>query len=225
MTNDPKNKEIYGAGGGGGKKKKGGGGGQQVVHHHTTQVVHQPAPRPYVPSRLDDDEFLRSVSFAKLQYLMCEGEIEGPALGDSNDTDKVRLEKSVFVDGTPLRLSDNTIQFEPEDLALTLGTPDQSACPDYDYVETPKTVGRVVQKDLPVSQFIDVPDVGLSYRARVLLTFQNLYLGNSRGDLLRNTVVYKIQYTDDLNVTRDVTPTGGESLTGKFSSQFQYYLL
>lgn len=219
MTNENKKpKEIHGAGGG--RRRGGGGGGQQVVHHQTVRTVYQPAPKPYVPTRVDDDEFLRSVSFAKMQYLLCEGEIEGPALGDTDDSLKHKLEKSVFVDGTPLRRGDSTIQFEPEDLVLSTGTPEQSAVPDYDYVESPTTVGRVVLKDLPVSQFIDVPDVGVNYRARVMLTFNNLYVANSRGDIRRTTVVYKIQYTDDLNVTRDVTPAGGESLTGKFSSSF-----
>lgn len=212
-------KEIYGAGSGGGGGGRGrGGGGQQIIQQ--TTVVNQPAPAPYQPTRVDDDEHLRSVSFAKMQYLLCEGEIEGPAYGTSQDTIKERLEKSVYLDGTPLRSLNGTSQFQPEDLVLSYGTNIQDAVPDYDVVETPFDVSRVVKKDIPVSKFLEVPDIGASYKARVLITFQSLYYGDSRGNLLRTTVTYKVQYTDSLGVTRDVTPAGGEVLNGKFSSQF-----
>ena len=222
MTTDHTSKDnaIYGAGGGGGgsnKNKNRGGGGQQIVQQTT---VIQQAPAPYQPTRVDDDAHLRSVSFAKMQYLLCEGEIEGPANGTAQDTDKERLEKSVFLDGTPLRSLTGERQFEPEDLVLSLGTNAQDPVPDYSVVETPYDVSRVVKKDLPVSKFIDVPEINASYKARVLLSFQSLYYGDSRGNLLRTTVTYKVQYTDNLGVTRDVTPAGGEVLTGKFSSQF-----
>ena len=55
---------IHGAGGGGG-----GGSSKQKD--------------PRKPVFTQDDPELKSISFAQLQFLLCEGEVEGPAFGNN----------------------------------------------------------------------------------------------------------------------------------------------
>ena len=54
------------------------------------------APKPIIEQ---DDAALKSISYAKFQFLLCEGEIEGPAAGNSI----ADLERSVYLEGTPIR--------------------------------------------------------------------------------------------------------------------------
>lgn len=198
-------KIIQGAGGGGG----GGGGNRKTVVKQTIVAD------TYKPVRTDDDPALRSTSFAQIQYLLCEGEIEGPAEG-SNTTG---LEKSVYLDDTPIRDANNVATTQPEDLVLSLGTLDQSACPGFFNVSDIIGVDTTVNQGSPVSQAVTAADPSSTYSARVLLTFASLvYQNQKNGDIKGTQVAYRVTYTDALAVVR--TAFDG-TISGKFSSNFQ----
>jgi hypothetical protein len=162
----------------------------------------------------DDDPKLKSVSFAQIQFLLCEGEIEGPAYG--NDIDG--LERSVYLDNTPLSVN-NKVQPKPKDLVISYGrsAPFQSGVPGYSRVATTLNVNKLVRKTLPVAQAVTADDPEGSYRARVLITHSALTKDNEKGQ--QNAFVeYIIRYTDNLGVVRKVVD---RELRSRFSGQFQ----
>lgn len=200
-------KQIYGAGGGGSR---------------SSAPKQKEAPKPKITQ---DDEKLRSVSFAKIQFLLCEGEIEGPAYGNSSEG----LERSVFLDDTPIRSASGQVSPQPEDLVFSWGreSSQQSGVPDYNRTSETIGVDQLVRKDSPISQSATGSVAGGTYYARVILTWQGLYQsvvdgdeasrGNT-GDVLDYRVKYKIFYADNLGVSRTVYD---KSVKGKFSGQFQ----
>lgn len=197
-----KRKRIYGAGGGGG------GGGNQTQ----TVIVNAPV---YTPVYTRDDPGLRSTSFAQMQFLICEGEVEGPTEGNSVEG----LEKSVYLDNTPIRVG-NTVVPKPDDLVFSWGRPGavQTGVPGFSQVSTPFGVDTEVRYGLPVAQSITAPEPNAPYRARVLLTFSGLVRSTGRGDVLGTSVDLTISYTDVTDVLRTPFDT---TVKGKFSGQFQ----
>ena len=205
-------KQIYGAGGGGGGSR--------------STKVEQP-PKPVIAQ---DDAALKSISFAKLQFLLCEGDIEGPAFGG----DRNGLERSVYLDNTPIRVGNKKPSPQPEDLVFSYGRPadQQSSVPDYN--QTSNTIGVDVRcdNDSPVAQTVTEQEPGKTHYANVLLTFIALQLtvvdgedvkGNT-GDVRTYKVEYIVSYVDALGVTR--TPVrrnvkGEGRVEGKFGSTFQ----
>ena len=199
-------KQIYGAGGGSG----------------SSAPKQRQAPKPQITQ---DSESLKSISFAKLQFLLCEGEIEGPAYGNSSEG----LEQSVFLDGTPIRQPNGDVTPQPEDLVFSWGreSSQQSGVPDYNRISETIAVDQVVNKGTPISQAAFGSVAGGRYYARVILTWEALYQsvidgdeasrGNT-GDVLNYRVEYKITYVDALGVNRTVYDS---SVKGKFSGQFQ----
>lgn len=209
-----KGKRIYGAGGGGG-----GGGGNQVVNVQQTVQVQAPV---YNPTYTPDNPGLQSTSFAQLQFLLCEGEIQGPVGGNTVDA----LERSVFLDDTPVRIGD-VVSPQPEDLVFSWGRPaagsvpagdGQSGVPGYVRVSNVTSVDTLVRNGLPVAQSVSAPDPVGTYIARVLLTFQGLVRTTNQGDVLGTNVDIRIIYTDSNGVNR--TAFDG-NVSGKFSGQFQ----
>jgi predicted phage tail protein len=198
---------IYGAGGGGGNSGK--------------RQKQKEAPRPKIAQ---DDPELRSISFAQMQFMLCEGEVEGPAFGNTQQG----LERSVFLDDTPVRDAAGNVSPQPEDLVFSWGRPhsEQSGVPSFSRVSNTIGVDTLVEFGTPVSQNVTADVVGAQYYARVILTWQSLYVqvvngkktkGND-GDIRAWAVSYRIQATDSLGTVR--TYFDGE-LKGKFSSSFQ----
>ena len=189
-------KLIHGAGG------AVGGGGNQKQQKARTPVIKQDNPE------------LKTISFAKMQFLLCEGQIKGPAVG---------FEESVYLDETPIRTV-NGVSPQPEDLVLSYGNPTayQTAVPGYGTVSNLIGVDKIVKYGLPVTQQITATDPTVGYSARVLLTWQGLYLartqGDRAGDVVKYDCDYGITYTDNLGVVRG---PGVISLKDKFSGAFQ----
>ena len=104
------NKFISGSGGGG----KGGGGGSRT------------------PST--DPDSLNSRSFGRIVDLISEGQIEGlvdpgftnPVSGATNS-----WMQSIFLDNTPLKNSDGTVNFDDTIVKTKTGTPNQSVLPGF----------------------------------------------------------------------------------------------
>lgn len=213
MTDD-KQKDIYGEGGGGGRsrrRRRNPGGGGNTVVNQPVQVVYPPV---YTPTYTNDDAGLKSTSWAQIQYMICEGEVEGPAFGNT-----VRgLERSVYLDETPLSTGSAPVP-QPTDLMFTWGKGPgaQSAAPGYQDVTDVISVNQVVEKAGPVSAQVNLTD-NLRYTARVILTWSGLVRQTSKGDVLKTAVKYRVQFEDNdgnNNVVFDGT------LNSKFSSQFQ----
>ena len=196
----------------------GAGGGSQPK-----QPKQKAPPKPIITQ---DDANLRSVSFAKIQYLLCEGEIEGPAEGNSIEG----LERSVYLDDTPVRVGGSPPSPQPEDLVFSWGRPNQSqtGVPDYNRTSETVSVDREVKPSTPIIQRVDGVVVGGTYYARVLLTFQALYLtivdgdgapvSGPTGSIKTYKVEYKVRYTDSTGTVRE--PFFG-NVEGKFGSSFQ----
>jgi len=197
-------KYIHGAGGGGQKQQK-----------------QEEPPKPVIAQ---DDPALKSISFAKLQFLLCEGEIEGPAFGNT----KKGLEESVFLDNTSIRSASGKVAPQPEDLVFSWGreSSQQSGVPDYNRVSQVESVDTLCAFLLPVSKDVTGSVVGGRYYATVLLTWQGLYrsvidgdkVSGKTGDVRTYAVRYEVRYTDSLGVTRLVY---NDKPYGKFSSTFQ----
>ena len=199
-------KQIYGAGGGSSS-------GQSTK-----------AKQPPKPVIAQDDAALKSISFAKMQFLLCEGDIEGPAEGNT----EAGLEKSVYLDNTPIRVGSETPSPQPEDLVISYGRPadQQSAVPAYNQTATPFAVDQLCSQGVPITKSITLQETGKTHYANVLLTFIALQIttvdGNkapgNTGDVRTYKVNYVVDYVDALGVTR--TPFDG-NVKGKFSSTFQ----
>ena len=206
-----KEKFIHGAGGGGGggNRKT-----QPVVQQNVTQQVTVQAP-VYTPTYTPDTPGLKSVSFAQTQFLICEGEIEGPLHGNT----KEGLEKSVLLDQTPVRVG-TVVSPQPSDLVFSWGRPpdQQSAVPGYYRISNTESVDIAVLEGFPVSRTVGSPSDEVDNYGKVLLTFQGLVRQTSKGDILPMSVEYRIDYTDATNTSRNVF---NDTVSGKFSSQFQ----
>ena len=198
-------KRIHGAGGGGGQSQP---------------KVKQP-PKPVIAQ---DDAALKSISFAKLQFLLCEGDLEGPAYGNT----KQGLEKSVYLDDTPIRLSSGKISPKPEDLVFSYGRPasEQSSVPDYNELVDTIGVNQLCEFNKTVTQTVTEFEGPGKYSALVLVTFEALQIttidgdeakGNT-GDVRTYKVEYKVDYIDAIGTKRTPYNT---SVKGKFSSTFQ----
>ena len=190
---------IHGAGG------RSGGGNQTVV-------VQAPV---YNPAYTADSPGLRSTSFAQLQFLICEGEIEGPAYGNTVEG----LERSVYLDNTPIRIGDRVVP-KPADLVFTWGRPAaaQTGVPGYGTIGSVFGVDKQVRYGLPVSQSVTNPDPSTKIYGRVILTFEALVWSTAKGDVYATTVDLTITSEDASGVSRTVF-TG--SVSGKFSGAFQ----
>lgn len=162
----------------------------------------------------DDDPKLKSISFAQIQFLLCEGEIEGPAYGNT----KEGLEKSVYLDNTPLSVN-KKVQPKPKDLVLSFGRSAtfQSGVPGFGRVASTINVNKLVRNSLPVAQAVTADDPEGSYRARVLITHSALTRDKTDGQA-NATVDYVIRYTDNNGVLRVAKI---QSLNSRFSGQFQ----
>lgn len=170
----------------------------------------------------DDDATLKSVSFAQIQFLLCEGEIEGPAYGNT----KEGLEKSVYLDNTPLSVN-KKVQPKPKDLVLSYGRSAdfQSGVPGFSRVSTNINVNKLVRKTLPVTQAVTADDPEGDYRARVLITHSALTKDNVNGQ--QNVdVSYVIRYTDNNGIVRKGADKYIKSrFGGQFQQQFEFELL
>lgn len=155
-------KIIRGAGGGGGKG--GGGSGRTPVE----------AP-----------DSLRSIAYASVLDLVCEGEIEGLANGM----------QSVFLNETPLQNEDGSYNFSGATVYATNGSQAQSYIPGFPAVENEVTVNTEVVKATPITRQITNTDVD-AVRVRISvpqLTTQNI----ENGDLNGAVVQYQILMQSD----------------------------
>ncbi len=161
--------------------------------------------QPDPPKRVPDN--LHSRSFATIQDLISEGEIEGFATaskeGHTKGTtayDNASL-KDVFLDNTPI-LDPKANSSDPEKKYLhfkdvsfksKFGTSNQTAMsgiPNIDEFRTPVGVGVDVEKGSPVIRNITTPNVDAVV---VTLTWPALQIFKNNGDIVGSEVEYRIQ--------------------------------
>ena len=120
-------KYIKGSGGGGGK---GGGGGSS-------------------PSVADDT--LSSIQFARIIDLISEGEIEGIETDGTSDDAYLQ---NVYLDGTPIRNSDGSNNFQDVQVEFKVGTENQGAIKGFPGAQQEFPVGVEATKNAPVTKSI-----------------------------------------------------------------------
>ncbi|TCK37967.1 hypothetical protein B0G84_3267 [Paraburkholderia sp. BL8N3] len=175
---------ITGAGGGGGKG--GGSGGSRA-----------PVEAP---------DSLRSVQYARVINLICEGEVEG-IVGDA---------QGIFVDDTPLANADGTWNFSGALVEWRSGTANQPPISGFSATESESSVGVTVTAAAPVVRSVTNPNM-TSFR--ITLGFpQVTYSDPTTGDLSGTAV--------DLAI--DVQRNGGgfarvyiDTVQGKTTSRYQ----
>ena len=184
MTTTRELVSIAGAGGGGGKGGGGGSGGAR-------------AP-------IEAPDSLRSVQYARVINLVCEGEIE---FIDPQHT---------FVDGTPLANSDGTWNFVGATVEWRSGTANQQPIGGFSATEAESTVSVMVTAAAPVTRTVTNPNM-TSFR--ITLGFPQMTTSDPMtGDLNGATVQIGI----------DLQRNGGgfqriyeDTVTGKTTSRYQ----
>jgi predicted phage tail protein len=149
---------------------------------------------------------LRSRNVARIIDLLCEGPIQGLVNGD----------RSVFIDGTPLRNPDGTYNFKGISLSVRNGTPDQEHFDGFPAVESEFPVGVEVTTGSPVVRTITDPETN-AVRVKIRfpqMTFQNL----DTGDLVGTAVEVAI---DRQNNGGSWVPVVQTTVTGKSTSPYE----
>lgn len=124
---------------------------------------------------------LQSSASAQILDLLSEGEIEGLVDGL----------KSVFLDGTPIQNSDDTYNFSGIVINTRTGTQSQDYIPGASSVENELSVAVEVKNGAPGPIVRSVTNVNVD-AVRVLLSFPQLSVSKSNGDLIGTSVNYAI---------------------------------
>lgn len=99
--------------------------------------------------------------------------------------------KSIFLNATPLQNSDNSYNFSGVTWWFRDGSQDQSVIDGFDFIETPKSVGRQLKQTSQVNVSLDSAD---SDRVRVVMKFPSLRsIDKKSGDTNGTTVQFKFQ--------------------------------
>lgn len=89
--------------------------------------------------------------------------------------------KSIFLNDTPLQNSDNSYNFSGVTWWFRDGSQDQSVIDGFDFIETPKSVGRQLKQTSQVNVSLDSAD---SDRVRVVMKFPSLRSIDKRAAIL-----------------------------------------
>ncbi|MGF6877358.1 host specificity protein J [Paraburkholderia sp. MM5477-R1] len=175
---------VIGAGGGGGK---GGGSGSSSS-----------------PTEAPDS--LRSIQYARVINLLCEGEIEG-IVGDA---------QGIYVDDTPLANADGTWNLTGAGIEWRSGTPYQPPIAGFPATESESTIGVIVTAAAPVVRSVTNPNLNA---IRITLGFSQMTeQDTTNGNLYGSTV----------QVAIDIQRNGAgfqqmivDTITGKTTSRYQ----
>ncbi|WP_290943690.1 phage tail protein, partial [Hyphomonas sp.] len=186
-----------------------------------------PPPPPPPPTRTPDT--LHSKQFATIQDLISEGEIEGFATASKEGRTKNTSTynnaalKDVFLNKTPVLKSSansanpHTSDFNHLDVTFVprFGTSNQSFVPGIQTSSSPTGVGVTVTTSSPVTRQITNTNVDA---IKVTLTWPQIQVVTTEGDVLGSTVNYKIQIQYNSGGFSDVIDT---SVTGRSADAYQ----
>ena len=185
-------------------------------------------PPPPQPTRTPDT--LHSKQFATFLDLISEGEIEGSASASKEGiTDKTSTAyknaylKDVFLNDTPIlkatasSSSPETTDFNFQDVTFNsrFGTADQTKISGIESSQSTIPVGVTVTADSPVTRQITNTNVD---RIKVSITFPQIQIATEEGDLLGDTVEYKISVQYNSGGFTDVTT---QTVTGRTADAYQ----
>ena len=185
-------------------------------------------PPPPQPTRTPDT--LHSKQFATFLDLISEGEIEGSASASKEGiTDKTTTAyknaylKDVFLNDTPVLKStanssnpaDNDFNFQNVTFKSRFGTANQTKIPGIESSSSVTPVGTTVTKDSPVTRQITNTNVD---RIKVTITFPQIQIATDQGDLLGDTVSFKISVQYNSGGFTDVHT---DTVTGRTADAYQ----
>ncbi|MEL0151644.1 MAG: phage tail protein, partial [Halieaceae bacterium] len=158
------------------------------------------------PPTIEPDT-LQSLQFFEVIDLIGEGEIEG--IGDgSTSADR---EKAIYLDDTPIRASDGTLNFKDVVTAERQGTLNQNAVlmkGGGDTIQSEQAVGLEVFEELPITKTITNTETD---RVRFTVTIPSLFVVENDGDIRGSEVqlAFQVQYNGGgFNQSRQVTIRG-----------------
>ena len=185
-------------------------------------------PPPPQPTRTPDT--LHSKQFATFLDLISEGEIEGSASASKEGiTDKTSTAyknaylKDVFLNDTPVLKStaissspaDNDFNFQNVTFKSRFGTANQTKISGIESSSSITPVGTTVTKDSPVTRQITNTNVD---RVKVTITFPQIQIATDQGDLLGDTVSFKISVQYNSGGFTDVHT---DTVTGRTADAYQ----
>ena len=185
-------------------------------------------PPPPQPTRTPDT--LHSKQFATFLDLISEGEIEGSASASKEGiTDKTSTAyknaylKDVFLNDTPILKStasssspaDNDFNFQNVTFKSRFGTANQTKISGIESSSSVTPVGTTVTKDSPVTRQITNTNVD---RIKVTITFPQIQIATNQGDLLGDTVSFKISVQYNSGGFTDVHT---DTVTGRTADAYQ----
>jgi len=185
-------------------------------------------PPPPQPTRTPDT--LHSKQFATFLDLISEGEIEGSASASKEGiTDKTSTAyknaylKDVFLNDTPIlkatasSSSPATTDFNFQDVTFNsrFGTADQTKIVGIESSQSTIPVGVTVTADSPVTRQITNTNVD---RIKVSITFPQIQIATEQGDLLGDTVSFKISVQYNSGGFTDVHT---DTVTGRTADAYQ----
>jgi predicted phage tail protein len=157
---------------------------------------------------IEVSDSLRSRAFLRIIDLICEGEIEGLALGP----------QSIFLNETPLFNPNGSYNFAGVQVTTKRGTQNQEYVPGFSSVENEVAVGLELKAGLAGSLVRQVNDPNVN-RLKIRISVPQLTQQNvSNGDITGTAVNFHV----------DVQPSGGSyttvstrTITGKSSSKYE----
>ena len=187
----------------------------------------KPSPPPQ-PTRTPDT--LHSKQFVTFLDLISEGEIEGSASASKEGiTDKTSTAyknaylKDVFLNDTPI-LRSNALSTDPQDVDFNFqdvtfnsrhGTANQTKIDGIESSSSSTPVGITVTTSSPVTRQITNTNVD---RVKVTITFPQIQVATDSGDLLGDTVQFKISVQYNSGGFTDVHT---DTVTGRTADAYQ----
>ncbi|MAK83473.1 host specificity protein J [Phenylobacterium sp.] len=169
------------------------------------------------------DDTLSSRQSARVVDLISEGEIEGIETDGTSDDAYLQ---NVYLDGTPVKNSDGSDNFQNVHVQFKVGTENQGAIRGFADAQKEFSVGVKAEKNSPVTRTITDTNVD---SVRVTLSIPSLFRVQKDGDVLgtRVEIAILVQYrdvesnepTDFSNVIIEGEPT--VKIKGKTSGPYQ----
>lgn len=158
----------------------------------------------------EDPDTLQSHTFVSILDLLGEGQIGGLV-----GTNTVEKEKSIYIDGTPMRTNGGTENFKGVSWAERTGTQDQSYIDGYGSIETPTSVN--VQLKFNVPKVISITNSRVD-EVRIILAIGGLMVTESDGDIRGSSVSFSIGMATNSGASSEVA---ARTIKGKASSRYQ----
>ncbi|MDH2045650.1 phage tail protein [Acinetobacter johnsonii] len=158
----------------------------------------------------EDPDTLQSHTFVSVIDLLGEGQIGGLVGADT-----IQKEKSIYLDGTPMRTNGGTENFKGVSWVERTGTQEQSYIDGYGGIETPTSIN--VQLKFNVPKVISITNSRVD-EVRIILAIGGLMVTESDGDIRGSSVSFSIGMATNSGASSEVA---ARTIKGKASSRYQ----